>query len=192
MSRLDFIGIPSRDAERSRSFYVDTLGMRPDAHAPFEAWVSETCFAIWEPERLGLTCRRARRVLLQDHREDVPGRQPRSQRSPWTGWKHAHGEPLVRPARTRSPHSRRPHGENLDGPRPGAARSSQSASRTQGRRRVWDAPTGRRAGADGRGFTRGSRGALGRSSRAGLRGRSVRRSAPGRGRRWVTGPGFVR
>ena len=55
ISRLDFVGIASRDAERSRSFYVDTLGMRPDEHAPFEAWVGETCFAIWEPERLGLT-----------------------------------------------------------------------------------------------------------------------------------------
>ena len=40
---LDFIGIPSRDAERSRAFYVETLGLRPD-----------DCFGIWEPEKFGL------------------------------------------------------------------------------------------------------------------------------------------
>ena len=52
--KLDFIGIPSRDAERARSFYVDTLGLRPDDHGRFEVWVGETCFSIWEPERLGM------------------------------------------------------------------------------------------------------------------------------------------
>ena len=30
ISSLDFVGIPSQDAERSRAFYVDTLGLRPD------------------------------------------------------------------------------------------------------------------------------------------------------------------
>jgi len=51
---LDFIGIPSQDAERSRSFYVDTLGLRPDEHSRFEFWAGETCFGIWEPERFGM------------------------------------------------------------------------------------------------------------------------------------------
>src|SRR3954465_2836588 len=51
---LDFVAIPSRDAERSRSFYVDTLGLRPDKHGRFEVWVGETCFLAWEPERLGM------------------------------------------------------------------------------------------------------------------------------------------
>lgn len=27
---LDFVAVPSQDAERSRAFYVDTLGLRPD------------------------------------------------------------------------------------------------------------------------------------------------------------------
>ncbi len=54
ISRLDFIGIASRDVKQSRSCDVDTLGMRPEEHAPFGAWVGETCFAIGEPERLGL------------------------------------------------------------------------------------------------------------------------------------------
>jgi catechol-2,3-dioxygenase len=45
ISKLDFVGVPSRDAERSRSFYVDTLGLRPDDNARFEVWVGETCLA---------------------------------------------------------------------------------------------------------------------------------------------------
>jgi catechol 2,3-dioxygenase-like lactoylglutathione lyase family enzyme len=51
---LDMIGIPTRDAERARSFYLDTLGLRPDERARFEVWVGETCFSIWEPERFGM------------------------------------------------------------------------------------------------------------------------------------------
>lgn len=50
---LDFVGIPSRDAERSRSFYLETLGLRPDQNGRFEFWVGETCFGIWEPEKMG-------------------------------------------------------------------------------------------------------------------------------------------
>ena len=52
---LDFVAVPSRDAERSRAFYVETLGLRPDDKARFEFWVAETCFGIWEPERMGGT-----------------------------------------------------------------------------------------------------------------------------------------
>ncbi|MGB2852740.1 MAG: VOC family protein [Solirubrobacterales bacterium] len=54
ISRLDFVAIPSQDAERSRSFYVETVGLRPDESARFEVWAGETCFAIWEPARLGM------------------------------------------------------------------------------------------------------------------------------------------
>lgn len=54
ISKLDFVGVPSRDAERSRTFYVETLGLRPDENARFEIWAGETCLGIWEPEKLGL------------------------------------------------------------------------------------------------------------------------------------------
>ena len=33
VEKLDFVAIPSPDAERSRTFYVETLGLRPDAKA---------------------------------------------------------------------------------------------------------------------------------------------------------------
>ena len=53
ITRVDSVGIPSTDWERSRQFYVDTLGLRPDEHARGEFWVGDTCFAIWMPEQWG-------------------------------------------------------------------------------------------------------------------------------------------
>ena len=54
ISKLDFVAVPSEDAERSRTFYVETLGLRPDDHARFEVWAGETCFGIWEPAQMGM------------------------------------------------------------------------------------------------------------------------------------------
>ena len=53
IERLDFVAIPSRDPDRTRAFYVEKLGLRPDEHARYEFWAGETCFGIWEPERMG-------------------------------------------------------------------------------------------------------------------------------------------
>lgn len=41
ISKVNFIGVPSRDSERSRRFYVETLGLRPDEHAEFEFWAGD-------------------------------------------------------------------------------------------------------------------------------------------------------
>ena len=54
ITSLDFIAVPSTDSERTRSFYVDTLGLKPDDKARFEFWVGDTCFGIWEPARMGM------------------------------------------------------------------------------------------------------------------------------------------
>ncbi len=54
ISKLDFVGIPSQDASRSRAFYVETLGLRPDDRSEAEFWVGDTCFGIWEPARFGM------------------------------------------------------------------------------------------------------------------------------------------
>ena len=54
IQELDFIGIPSQDADRARGFYRDVLGMRPDEHAQYEQWAGSTCFAVWEPETVGM------------------------------------------------------------------------------------------------------------------------------------------
>jgi catechol 2,3-dioxygenase-like lactoylglutathione lyase family enzyme len=53
IEKLDFVAVPSQDAERTRTFYIDILGLRADESARFEFWVGETCFGIWEPDKLG-------------------------------------------------------------------------------------------------------------------------------------------
>ena len=55
--KVDVVGIPSTDPERSRQFYVDTLGLRPDENGRFEFWVGDTCFAIWNPAQFGVEYR---------------------------------------------------------------------------------------------------------------------------------------
>src|SRR3954447_21916400 len=54
IERLDFLGVPTQDPERSRTFYRDVLGLRPDEHSDWEQWAGDTCFGIWEPEKLGM------------------------------------------------------------------------------------------------------------------------------------------
>ena len=71
MSGLDFVAIPSRDAERTRAFYVDTLGLRPDLDARFEFWAGETCFAVWEPEKMGREFAAQTNAHLALHADDV-------------------------------------------------------------------------------------------------------------------------
>jgi catechol 2,3-dioxygenase-like lactoylglutathione lyase family enzyme len=68
---LDFVGVPSTDWRRSRAFYVDTLGLRPDEHSEAEFWVGDTCFAIWEPERFGGTFAPQKNAAFALRVEDV-------------------------------------------------------------------------------------------------------------------------
>ena len=70
--KVDIVGIPSIDPERSRQFYVDTLGLRPDENGRFEFWIGDTCFAIWNPAQFGVDYQPQANsiVLLQVH--DVP------------------------------------------------------------------------------------------------------------------------
>jgi predicted enzyme related to lactoylglutathione lyase len=55
IQRVDFIGVPSEDAERAREFYRDVLGLRPDEHAEYEFWAGDTCIGIWAPATVGMT-----------------------------------------------------------------------------------------------------------------------------------------
>lgn len=71
ISKLDFIAVPSQDAERTRSFYIDTLGMRPDDHGRFEAWIGETCFGFWEPEKQGMAFAPQKNAHPALHVDDV-------------------------------------------------------------------------------------------------------------------------
>ena len=71
ISSLDFVGIPSQNAERSRAFYVETLGLRADDNAQFEFWAGDTCFGIWEPEKLGMEFAPQKNAHLALHVDDV-------------------------------------------------------------------------------------------------------------------------
>ena len=71
IEKLDFIGVPSRDAERSRAFYVETLGLRPDSKSDYEFWVGDTCFGIWEPEKMGFEFAPSRNAHPALHVDDV-------------------------------------------------------------------------------------------------------------------------
>lgn len=71
ISKLDFVAIPSRDGERSRTFYGETLGLRPDAHAQYELWAGETCLGIWEPEKFGMPFNPQKNGHLALHVDDV-------------------------------------------------------------------------------------------------------------------------
>ncbi len=68
---MDSIGVPSQDPERSRAFYVETLGLRPDEHARFEFWAGQTCFAIWEPTRFGMEFQPQKNAAPLLHVDDV-------------------------------------------------------------------------------------------------------------------------
>ncbi len=71
ISKADFVAVPSRDPERARAFYIDVLGLRPDDRARFEFWAGDQCFAIWEPERLGMEFEPQKNGHIAFHVDDV-------------------------------------------------------------------------------------------------------------------------
>ena len=71
ISSIDFVAIPSQDPERTRSFYVDTLGLRPDDHGQFEVWAGETCFGIWNPAQMGMPFAPQKNGHIALHVDDV-------------------------------------------------------------------------------------------------------------------------
>ncbi|MDX6683252.1 MAG: hypothetical protein QOG94_3291 [Solirubrobacteraceae bacterium] len=71
ISTIDFVAIPSQDPDRARSFYVDTLGLRPDDHGQYEVWAGETCFGIWNPAQMGMTFAPQKNGHIALHVDDV-------------------------------------------------------------------------------------------------------------------------
>ena len=71
ITRVDVVGIPSSDIERSRRFYVETLGLRPDENARYEFWVGDTCFAIWTPAWFGVEYQPQANSIVLLHVDDV-------------------------------------------------------------------------------------------------------------------------
>ena len=71
INKLDFLAVPSTDWERSRAFYVDTLGLRPDPNSKAEFWVGETCCGIYEPATVGFEFAPQRTAHLAFHVDDI-------------------------------------------------------------------------------------------------------------------------
>jgi predicted enzyme related to lactoylglutathione lyase len=71
IEKVDTIGIPSRDGKRSRQFYVEMLGARPDERSWNEFWIGETCFAIWYPEQFGIAFEPQKNSIALLRVEDV-------------------------------------------------------------------------------------------------------------------------
>ena len=68
---VDFVAVPSTDWKRSRAFYVDMLGLRPDATGQAEFWVGQTCFGIYEPTTFGFEFAPQTTAHLALHVDDV-------------------------------------------------------------------------------------------------------------------------
>ena len=71
ITKLDFFAVPSKDAERARAFYVETLGLRPDDKGHYEFWAGQTCFAVWEPEKVGREFAPQTTAHIALHVEDI-------------------------------------------------------------------------------------------------------------------------
>jgi catechol 2,3-dioxygenase-like lactoylglutathione lyase family enzyme len=54
VERVDFITIPTRDAERARAWYRDTLGLPVDPNNPGELTAGQVTLSFWEPEKEGI------------------------------------------------------------------------------------------------------------------------------------------
>jgi len=71
ISKADFVGVPSTDWKRSRAFYVDTLGLRPDETGDSEFWVGQQCFGIYEPTTFGMEFAPQKTAHIAMHVEDI-------------------------------------------------------------------------------------------------------------------------
>ena len=54
VERVDFFNIATRDAQRTRAWYRDVLGLEPDAKNPHELTAGQVTLTFWEPEAEGI------------------------------------------------------------------------------------------------------------------------------------------
>ena len=56
IEHVDFITVPTRDVERARQFYVETLGLELERETPvgIEVAAGQVTLGIWNPESMGL------------------------------------------------------------------------------------------------------------------------------------------
>jgi catechol 2,3-dioxygenase-like lactoylglutathione lyase family enzyme len=54
IERVDFVSVPTRDADRAREFYADVLGLSPSDVNPHEFEAPNVTLALWQPEAEGV------------------------------------------------------------------------------------------------------------------------------------------
>jgi catechol 2,3-dioxygenase-like lactoylglutathione lyase family enzyme len=54
IERVDFVTVPTRDLERARRFYGETLGLAPSATSADEFETANVTLVLWRPEAEGL------------------------------------------------------------------------------------------------------------------------------------------
>jgi catechol 2,3-dioxygenase-like lactoylglutathione lyase family enzyme len=54
VERVDFVNIATRDAEQTRSWYRDVLGLPVDSNNPEELTAGQVTLAFWQPEDEGI------------------------------------------------------------------------------------------------------------------------------------------
>ena len=54
VERVDFVNVATRDAERSRAWYREMLGLDVDARNPDELTAAQVTLSFWEPEQEGI------------------------------------------------------------------------------------------------------------------------------------------
>ena len=50
VEQVDFVSVPTRDADRARHFYADVLGLPPSDLNPDEFETPNVTLALWQPE----------------------------------------------------------------------------------------------------------------------------------------------
>lgn len=53
IERVDFVSLPTRDLERAKRFYGETLGLPSHAWSPYDFETSNVTLELWEPEAQG-------------------------------------------------------------------------------------------------------------------------------------------
>jgi predicted enzyme related to lactoylglutathione lyase len=73
ITRIDFVPIPTQDVERSKAFYLETLGLPLErtTASGFEVAAGDVTLGIWQPEKFGAPFQATPNALAL-HVDDVP------------------------------------------------------------------------------------------------------------------------
>jgi len=71
ITKADFVAVPSTDWQRSRAFYDDTLGLRPDETGQAEFWIGDQCFGIYQPSDFGMEFAPQTTAHIAMHVDDI-------------------------------------------------------------------------------------------------------------------------